>query len=200
MLATIYTASLTRLQALADQVSGEIADSKLFLIHFNTVYIPVLTMGLHIVLVLTMASIDIQALNKHLETIKKKHSDRVNILKVTNAQLHATIAGLRLAEEDSRRLVQTKAVENERLETEQERLRKKYLTTRPCSNKETSRHKLKNLKLKEQLTQVSADNRKLHSEIQSLKDNMNQLSGNLELKNSEEMEVKDDVNRGFFRQ
>ena len=46
---------------------------------------------------------------------------------------------------------------------------------------------VENLKLKEQLTQVSADNRKLHSEIQSLKDNMNQLSGNLELKNSEEM-------------
>ena len=141
-----------------------------------------------------MASIDIQALNKHLETIKKKHSDRVNILKVTNAQLHATIAGLRLAEEDSRRLVQTKAVENEKLETEQERLRKKITDYEALFEQGDKSAQVENLKLKEQLAQVSSDNRKLNSEIQSLKDNMNQLSGNLELKNSEEMKLKTTAN------
>ena len=76
----------------------------------------------------------------------------MNILKVTNAQLHATIAGLRLAEEDSRRLVQTKAVENERSETEQERLRKisDYEALFEQGDKSAQ---VENLKLKEQLTQ-----------------------------------------------
>ena len=69
-----------------------------------------------------MASIDLQTLNKHLESIKKKHADRVNILKVTNAQLHATITGLKLAEEDSRNLVHVRNIEIETLKADKERL------------------------------------------------------------------------------
>ena len=34
-----------------------------------------------------MASIDLQTLNKHQESIKKKHADRVNILKVTKIKI-----------------------------------------------------------------------------------------------------------------
>ena len=70
-----------------------------------------------------------------LEIVKKKHADRANILKVTNAQLHATIAGLKLAEQDSRNLVHVKNLEIEKLKVEKKSLPNNSATTQHSTNK-----------------------------------------------------------------
>ena len=58
-----------------------------------------------------------------------------------------------------RRLVKTKAVENEKLETEQQHLRKKT-DYEALFEKGDKSAQVENLKLKDQLAQVSSDNRK----------------------------------------
>ena len=139
-----------------------------------------------------MESIDLQTLNKHLEIIKKKHADRVNILKVTNAQLHATIAGLKLAEKDSRNLVHVKNLEIKKLQAERDSLAKEQPNNSAITQHSTNKNIVyndnvnnnnnrllgENKKLQDQLAEAISSNKNMQDEITQLKDSINNNNNN----------------------
>ena len=125
-----------------------------------------------------------------LEIIKKKHADRVNILKVTNAQLHATIAGLKLAEQDSRNLVHVKNLEIKKLQAERDSLAKEQPNNSAITQHSTNKNIVysdnvnnnnnrllgENKKLQGQLAEAISTNKNMQEKITQLKNSINKTN------------------------